>query len=172
MAYKCHLLVMANVTATSRELLDALKARADSGSIAVTLVVPTGAARASRAAAQETLYNALSAMRDAGVEADGVLGDSDPMIAITEAWDPKRYDEIVVSTLPTSMSKWLHADLPGRIARQTGALVSHVVAQPPRPEPHAVPVQTHENRRGVLTPLSPLAWGARPAADARSSARR
>jgi hypothetical protein len=170
MAYKCHLLVMANVTATSSELLEALKTRADSGPTAVTLVVPTGPSADARAAAQHTLYDALTALRDAGLEADGLLGDGDPMIAITEAWDPRRYDEIIVSTLPTSMSKWLHADLPGRIARQTGALVTHVVARPARPAPHAVPVADHDHH-GVLTPLSPLTWGTRRVAGARSSGR-
>ena len=27
--------------------------------------------------------------------------------AVSEAWDPKRYDEIIVSTLPPDVSKWL-----------------------------------------------------------------
>jgi hypothetical protein len=162
MAYRCHLLVMANVTATSTELQNALKARAANGPITVTLLIPASPSRATRATAEQTLADAVAALREAGLKADGQLGDSDPLIAITEAWDPKRYDEIVVSTLPTSMSKWLHADLPGRIARQTGALVTHVVARPPRPEPRAVHVEAQEHR-GVLTPLSPLTWGARSA---------
>jgi hypothetical protein len=161
MVYKRQMLVLANVTATSSELLDALKARAAAGPIAITLVMPASAASGSHAVAQQSLQQALDLLREAGLEAEGGLGDGDPMIAITEAWDPKRYDEIIVSTLPTNMSKWLSADLPRRIARQTDALVSHVVAQPPRPEPHAVSLTPRE-RHGVLSPLSPLTWGARP----------
>jgi GABA permease len=150
------------VTATSPELLEALKSRMAKGPTAVTLVVPSPMSGPSRATAEQTLTEAVAALRDAGLDADGQLGDSDPMIAITETWDPKRYDEIVVSTLPTSLSKWLHADLPGRVARQTGALVTHVVAQPPRAAPHAEPVEAHD-KHGVLTPLSPLTWGMRAA---------
>ena len=164
MVYKRHLLVLANVTASSSELLDFLRGRAADGPLGVTLIVPAQTSVAAREAAQVVVAEALEALRDAGLEADGRLGDSDPFIAATEAWDPKRYDEIVVSTLPTSMSKWLHADLPRRIARQTDAVVTHVVAQPPRPEPHLVSVAPHE-RRGVLSPLSPLTWGARSNAD-------
>ena len=158
MVYKCQMLVLANVTATSDELLDALRARAARGPIGITLIVPASASTSSRAIATQTLTEALRRMREAGLEADGRLGDGDPMVAATEAWDPKRYDEIIVSTLPTSMSKWLQADLPRRIARHTDALVTHVVAHPPRPAPRAVSVAPSE-RRGVLTPLSPLTWG-------------
>src|SRR5438067_1877045 len=74
-----------------------------------------------RAAAQETLDHAVERLREAGLEADGAIGDSDPVIAVTETWDPTRYDEIVVSTLPIGSSKWLHAGLPERIAKVTGA---------------------------------------------------
>lgn len=170
MVYKCQLLVLANVTATSRELLDALCQRAAQGPIDVTLIVPAPASGHARAVAQDTLTAALAALREAGLTADGALGDNDPFIAATEAWDPKRYDEIVVSTLPTSMSKWLQADLPRRIARHTDALVSHVVAHPPRPAPRLVSVAPQE-RRGVLTPLSPLTWGARSQPGASHDAR-
>jgi hypothetical protein len=163
MVYKRQMPVLANVTATSRELVDALAARTAAGPLSVTLIVPVSPSAATRAAAQQTLSQALDALHEAGLEADGQLGDGDPIVAITEAWDPKRYDEIVVCTLPTSMSKWLQADLPRRIARQTDALVTHVVAQPPREAPHAVSVAPAQ-RRGVLSPLSPLTWGARPTA--------
>jgi GABA permease len=163
MVYKRQMLVLANVTATSGELIDVLTSRAASGPAAVTLIVPVSLAAASRSSAEQTLARALDALREAGLEAEGQLGDSDPMVAITEAWDPKRYDEIIVSTLPTSMSKWLQADLPRRIARRTDALVTHVVAEPPREAPHAVSVAPAQ-RRGVLSPLSPLTWGARPSA--------
>ena len=55
------------------------------------------------------------------------------MVAVTDAWDPKRHDEIIVSTLPMRFSKWMHAGLPERISRLTGAPVTHVVAEPPKP---------------------------------------
>jgi hypothetical protein len=43
-------------------------------------------------------------------------------------WDPRRFDEVIVATLPTDVSRWMALDLPRRIARYTGARVSHVVA--------------------------------------------
>jgi hypothetical protein len=47
---------------------------------------------------------------------------------VSEAWDPAHYDEIIVSTLPTGVSRWLQVDLPHRIAKLTDAPVAHVVA--------------------------------------------
>jgi hypothetical protein len=47
--------------------------------------------------------------------------------AVKEAWDPSRFDEVIVSTLPTGASKWLQIDLPHRVERFTGAPVRHVV---------------------------------------------
>ena len=95
-------------------------------------------------------------LSDAGLEIDGQVGHADPIVAVTDAWDPRGYDEIVVSTLPMRFSKWLHAGLPERIAKLTDAPVSHLVSQPPRPIETA-PAPEHESR--PLGPLSVLAWG-------------
>ena len=59
------------------------------------------------------------------------LSASDPMIAIEESWNPAEFDEVIVSTLPTHTAKWLLIDLPHRVARTTGASVTHVVARAP-----------------------------------------
>ena len=73
-------------------------------------------------------------MRGAGLEVDGTLAhDADPIGAVHEAWDPAKYDEIVVCTLPTGVSKWLQVDLPHRVAKLTDAPVTHVVAREARP---------------------------------------
>ncbi len=161
MVWKRQVLVVANVTATSAELVSALEQRGSGGLAAFTLLVPASHIGNARHAAGEQLQRALEALRESGVEADGLLGDGDPMVAVAETWDPKRYDEIIVSTLPLSVSKWLHADLPRRIERQTGAIVTHIVSAPPVEEPHTVPAPEGE-RHGVLTPLTVLRWGARP----------
>ena len=128
MVWKLRVLVVANVTATSPELLEALKDRAARASVAFTLVVPATPFRGGRAAAAEQVDEAVALMSELGLEVDGVIGDGDPMVAVVEEWDPNRYDEIIVSTLPTGVSKWLGADLPRRIERRTGALVTDVVA--------------------------------------------
>jgi cytosine/adenosine deaminase-related metal-dependent hydrolase len=72
---------------------------------------------------------ALAAMREAGLEADGVVGDSNPLTAVRETWDPAKFDEIVVSTLPTGVSRWLQIDLPHQVERVTGVPCEHVVAE-------------------------------------------
>ena len=161
MAWKRNVLVFANVTATSGELLDVLKNRAARDSVTFTLVVPATASRGGRTAAAQQVSEAVKMLREFGLEVDGSIGDGDLMVAVVEAWDPRRYDEIIISTLPSSVSKWLRAGLPGRIEKQTGALVTHVVAQPPKPGPTIVRIRERE-KRGVLTPFSVLTWGARP----------
>ena len=70
----------------------------------------------------------MQGLREAGVPVEGVVGDADPMVAVQDAWDPRRFDEVIVATLPTGVSRWMAADLPHRVERLTGARVTHVVA--------------------------------------------
>ena len=155
---KRNVLVVTNITATSSELHDALRARADRGAAAFTLVVPATPFGGGRAAAREQLAEALERLRGAGLEVDGSVGAGDPISAVSEVWDPKRHDEIIVSTLPMRLSRWLNAGLPERIGRLTGAPVTHVVSQPPKPEVATVPAPARE-KLGVIAPLSVMSWG-------------
>jgi hypothetical protein len=68
-------------------------------------------------------------LRGAGFETRGVAGDSDPLSAVLELWSPAEFDEIIVSTLPASRSRWMQSGLVRRIERHTGALVRHVEAR-------------------------------------------
>jgi GABA permease len=154
-------LVVANVTSTSDELLDALKAQAQRESTKFNLIIPATPFGGGRRAAIEKLSSALEQLGAAGLQVDGNVCDPDPVVAVTEAWDPKLYDEIIVSTLPMKFSKWLHAGLPERITKLTGAPVTHVVSQPPKPTVETVPPPAHdEGVSGVMRPLSVLGWGA------------
>src|SRR4051794_10720602 len=92
------LLVVTNQTADAPELLSYLKQRAESGPTKVTLVLPTKWTE--RHDARARADEAVSHLREAGLEAESILGDEDPVIAVTEAWNPRRYDEVVVATLP------------------------------------------------------------------------
>jgi GABA permease len=157
MTWKRNILVVANVTATSDELIAALKAQVAKSPTSFTLIVPASAG--SRTAARAKLNEALEQLRAAGIEVEGSIGDSDPMVAVTEAWDPKRYDEIIVSTLPMRVSKWLHAGLPERISKHTGCQVTHIVSEPPKPPVEAVPPPSHDTPSQKLGPLGVLAWG-------------
>ena len=157
MSWKRNVLVVANVTATSDDLLDALLRAADREPCSFTLIVPATAAGGGVEAASLTLERALAKMRDAGLDAEGAVGSADPVVAVSEIWDPKRHDEIIVATLPLSSSKWLHAGMPERIGRLTGAPVTHVVSRMPRPVAHAGPPPAHAAH--PLGPLTVLGWG-------------
>ena len=123
MAWQTNVLVLASQTADSDELAACLAERAERGACSFTLVVPSIAAEA-----PARLERALERLREAGLRVDGTLADPDPMLALTEAWNPREYDEIVVCTLPTGASKWLQVDLPHRLQKLTDAPVTHVVA--------------------------------------------
>ena len=155
-----NVLVVANLTANSVQLLDALKARAERSPIRITLVMPAqGPGLGGREAVKARLDEALEAMRAAGLEVEGAIGDTDPMEAVAECFDPTRHDEAIVCTLPGRSAKWLQHDFPHRVARFTGVPVTHVVADDLRPAPQTSPAPAHE--REPLGPLSVLAWGGR-----------
>lgn len=159
MTWKRSFLVVANVTATSGQLMEQLKARAEREPAMFTLVIPATPFGGGREAATATLSEALAELREAGLEVDGSVGNADPILAVTDVWDPKKYDEIIVSTLPTRFSKWLHAGLPERISKLTDAPVTHVVSEPPKPEPEVAPAPAHSDNG--MGPLQVLSWGAR-----------
>ena len=121
-AFKYRVLVIACRTADSPELHKAMGTRCELGPAAFTLVVP----RAGSGTA--TIQDLVDRLRDAGFEVDGFDADADPIVAFQEAWDPGRFDEVIVSTLPTEASRWLQIDLPHRVARIADAPVTHVVA--------------------------------------------
>jgi GABA permease len=166
MTWKRNVLVVANVTAASDELMTALKARAEKDPASFTLIVPATPFGGGREAALAKVQEAVTQLRAAGLEATGEVGDGDPLIAVTEKWDPKQFDEIVVCTLPMRFSKWLHAGLPERISKLTGAPCTHVVAQPPKPAVHTAPPPARDGAADSLGPLAVLGWGAnRPKGD-------
>ena len=138
MAFTTHLLVVANRTVDSPELLDALRLRAESGPIHVTMLAPS--TYAERAEVQRRMERAAAHLDAAGVDSEAMVGDADPIVAVQEAWDPGRYDEVVVSTLAVGASRWLQIDLPHRVAKLTDCQVRHVSvpvrrAAPPSPAP-------------------------------------
>jgi len=124
---KATVLVVTNRTAASDDLLAALRAREARGPARFEFVMPPERETPeARAAAAQRLGEALALAGEAGLEATGHVGDCDAFAAVLEAYDPARHDEILISTLPASTSHWLRIDLPARVARATGALVSHV----------------------------------------------
>ena len=101
-----------------------------------TLLAP---ANTGRDATKRQLAAAVESMRAAGLDVEGRIGDADPTAAVHDAWDPGEFDEVIVSTLPAQTSRWLSINLPNRVAKLTGALVTHVIASETAPPPSARP---------------------------------
>jgi hypothetical protein len=139
MAEKARILVVANRTAMCDELRQAMLERAGRGPAEFVLLVPATAHGASRAMdpysemgeAVSQEQQAVEAMRAAGLDvAEGKVGDPDPLAAVEDELNLHGpYDEIIVSTLPTHLSKWLKLDLPHKVEGLTDKPVSHVVGQ-------------------------------------------
>lgn len=81
-----------------------------------------------RTIARRRLDDALERFRSVGIEATGEIGDERPLQAIDDALEGEPFDEIVLSTFPPGMSKWLRLDLPHRVAATYGLPVRHVIA--------------------------------------------
>ena len=133
-----NVLVVANRTAESPELLEALRGRAARGEATFTLLVPATPHGVAWAAdmhsggseAEDHMNNAVERMRSAGLEVkEGKVGDPDPIAAVQDETNFAKYDEVIVSTLPGGISKWLKLDLPHRVERTTGLPTTHVIAQ-------------------------------------------
>jgi len=141
MSDNARVLVVANRTAASDELLEALVQRVERGPAEFFLVVPATPRGASwitdmnaatgGAAAEEALQRALERWKDVGIECMGRVGDSDPLAAASDAAGDGEFDEVIVSTLPLHLSKWLHLDLPHKVAHATGLPTEHVRAHAP-----------------------------------------
>lgn len=79
--------------------------------------------------ARERLNTELEWFRANGAEASGEIGDQRPMLAIGDALIAQRFDEIILSTLPAGVSRWLRQDLPARVQRVYGIPVTHVIGE-------------------------------------------
>ena len=82
-------------------------------------------------AARARLDEGLATFRALGFEVSGEVGDANPLYAVTTALRtaPFRFDGVIVSTLPSGMSRWLHLDAVSRIRREVALPVTHVEAR-------------------------------------------
>ena len=63
-----------------------------------------------------------------GIAVRTLVGDANPVIAVEQIWEAEYFDEVIVSTLPAHLSRWLGIDLPHHVERITGRSVRHVIA--------------------------------------------
>ncbi|HET8978572.1 MAG TPA: hypothetical protein VFN87_10455 [Solirubrobacteraceae bacterium] len=133
-------LLVANRTSTGAPLLDAVRHRAAHGGVSFHLVIPatpTGLHRvvdpevAGLEAAERQLGPALTALSAAaGQTVTGHVGDANPLAAIADAVNLRGFDEIILSTLPWRLSRWLRIDLPRKVSA-LGLPVVHVCPSEP-----------------------------------------
>jgi hypothetical protein len=132
-------LVVANKTAATPALLDAVRNRAARSPARFHLLVPNPAAHAEltetererhHTEGEHVLELALPLIdQAAGLPAEGSVSvRHDPMDAIEETLRSGDFHEIILSTLPQGVSRWLHTDLPSRVAH-LGLPITTVVAE-------------------------------------------
>jgi hypothetical protein len=131
-------LVVANQTLAAEPLVSRVRELACAAPSSFHVVVPATPPRdhvwtegEARATARSRLDAALARFAQLGTEVEGEVGDANPMLAIGDALrDHGPFDEIVISTLPKGLSKWLKLDLPHRVEAAFGLRVTHVVEEP------------------------------------------
>jgi hypothetical protein len=122
-------LIVAHRTAATPLLLNAVRARAHRSPCAFTLLVPRPYWDPDTEEAAATLELAIPLLEEAaGGHVEGVIGDMDPLVAVRNSVTKIGIDEIIISTLPARVSRWLHRDLPHR-AEELGLPVTVVTAQ-------------------------------------------
>ena len=129
-------LIVANQTLMSPQLREEVLRRRDAGDHEFHVVVPATHAHGTAlwtegralAQARDALDDALAHFRAVGIDATGEVGDADPVLAVNDVITRERVDEIIVSTLPLGVSKWMKRDLPHRLERRFSKPVTHVAA--------------------------------------------
>jgi hypothetical protein len=130
------ILVVANETVGGEALRQAIEERAAEVEEHVLVVCPALNTRlrhwasdddAARASAQERLERSLRRLAEAGVEARGEVGDSEPLQAMEDALRTFGPDEIIISTHPEGRSNWLERGVVARARERFAVPITHVV---------------------------------------------
>jgi hypothetical protein len=126
-------LVIGNQTLTDDTLIDRLRDHARGGHIHLVVPATTGDGRdahdeKSLALATFRMRRAIDKLHELGVDAEGEVGSPDPIHAVARALDHEPADELVLSTLPSGVSKWLEVDLAKALEHRFGLPVTVVTA--------------------------------------------
>jgi len=118
-------LVVAHKTAATPALIAAVRERAGRGPAQFTLLVPNPTSGLNRMSdeegrgasdAEQVLALALPLLSEAAhAPVEGLVGDANPLDAVQDAVNVQGFDEIIISTLPHRVSRWLHLDLPSKL---------------------------------------------------------
>jgi phosphopantetheine adenylyltransferase len=131
-AGRANVLVVANETVLGERLLDRIRQRAAQSPTGFLIVSPqSDPDRAEHPDAERRLRQALTTLRDEGIEAHGQIAHPDPYAAAMQVIEDERVDELIVSTFPGERSGWLRRDVVERLRKDAGVPVEHVVADVP-----------------------------------------
>jgi hypothetical protein len=131
-----NILVVANETVVSRQLVELIEARAGGGPVQVTVVAPVNQPRQGyvvyydtrKAAARRRLDKTLDLLRKEGIPANGVVVETDPVSALRDAIAQLEPDEVIASTHPQQKSGWLRRNAVEQMRRVAGDIpFEHVV---------------------------------------------
>jgi hypothetical protein len=120
MAEPARILVVANRTAATPALIEAVRERARRGPCSFALLVPQLPCEIPYGdeEARKTLELAIPLLEEAaGGSVAPMIGPADALLAVERVLVHERFDEVIVSTLPERISQWLKRDLPSRIER-------------------------------------------------------
>jgi GABA permease len=81
------------------------------------------------AQARDRLDRLLDRLQELGAKAEGALGHANPLKAIDDVLASRQFDEVILSTLPQPVSKWLRMDLPHQVQRRCGLPVVTITAR-------------------------------------------
>lgn len=85
--------------------------------------------RAAELNATERLRQFVDVLERMDIAATGEIGPSSPVAAVQQVLSRAVFDEIIISTLSNSASRWLRLDVPSRLRRLSATPVSHVAAE-------------------------------------------
>ena len=131
-------LIVANRTLASSTLAEAIEDRLAQGPSAFHVLVPatpvggglTWDEESSRAAAEERLKGLIDHLCALGAtDATGEIGVSDPVAAAADVLANRPVDEVILSTLPAGISRWLGQDVPSRMRGVTRVPVTVITAK-------------------------------------------
>jgi hypothetical protein len=161
-----HYLVVSNRTLGGPHLVETVLSRSREGAtihvtVPATPLEPGEAAPGDTAesVAQRRLDEKLRRLEAAGVRATGNVGPADPIGAIRDQLQQAHYTGLIISTLPRSVSRWFHKDVPHRAVREFGLPVEWVESRGDNDEPETVhilmpnPVAPHLSNQAEIPPL-------------------
>ena len=138
-ASPARVLIVANRTAATPGLIDAVRERAHERPCSFTLLIPQLVAEMEfgEEEARKTLELAIPLLEEAaGGTVSGLIGPPDVLLAVERTLVHEHFDEVIISTLPERVSHWLKRDLPAKVER-LGISVTVVRAKTARRPMHA-----------------------------------